>query len=352
MSIGTMPARAQARASMGVGVGTLRTETGSSFSSASLFPAVQYTTPALVARASGYVASLPTGVWAGQGRLQLWGATPRVTGRWRLGAEGSVGGTTRTGGSWTSATHGLGELFWSSSKGGFGLGAGPSAGWIANEPSVVALHTRARAWWRPGGKGGATDWQLSVEPTRFFGEWFTDVGAGVSVRRGPAMLSLATETRLSQAYGSTAAGSAFLQLFVGPVVSLELGGGSYLREPYQGFPRGTFFSLGLRLGSTRPAPATAAKRLAPLLPDLRGDSLVVQFRFRDVRTVAIAGNWDDWQTHALRRVSGDLWQGKFALTRGLYHFNLLVDGRKWVVPRGVTTVPDGLGGKVAVLLVR
>ena len=51
-------------------------------------------------------------------------------------------------------------------------------------------------------------------------------------------------------------------------------------------------------------------------------------------------------------VGGDLWEGAFALPRGLYHFNLLVDGREWVVPKGVATVPDGLGGAVAVLLVR
>jgi hypothetical protein len=208
-------------------------------------------------------------------------------------------------------------------------------------------------WLRPGGRAGATDWQLSVEPTRFFGNWFTDVGAGVRVSRGPVVLSLATESRLSRVYGSTAAGSGSLQLFLGPVMSVELGGGSYLRDPYQGFPRGNFVSLGVRLGSTRPARASAPTTAGPLVPRTRGDSVVVNFRFRNVRSVAIAGNWDGWQTRALRPVAGgDLWEGAFALPRGLYHFNLLVDGRSWVVPSGVTTVPDGLGGSVAVLLVR
>jgi hypothetical protein len=207
-------------------------------------------------------------------------------------------------------------------------------------------------WWRPGGRAGGTDWQLSVEPTRFFGNWFTDVGAGVRVNRGPVVLGLATESRLSSVYGSTAAGSASLQLFLGPVVSVELGGGSYLRDPYQGFPRGSFVSFGVRLGAARSARAAAPPAVAALVPRTRGDSLVVHFRFRDVRSVAMAGNWDGWQTHALRRVGGDLWEGTFALARGLYHFNLLVDGRSWVVPSGVTTVPDGLGGSVAVLLVQ
>jgi len=340
---------AQVRASIGVGVGSVRTENGTGFSSASMSPAVRYSTPGFVTQASGYVASLPSGVWAGHGRLSLWGTTPRVLGRVRVGVEGIATGTTRTGGDWTAAAHGIGELLWSGRRWGFGLGAGPSAGYIANEPSVVALHTRARAWWRPA---GGMDWALSVEPTRFFGAWFTDVSAGVSLQRGPALLSLGTEARLSAAYGSTGAGSAFLQLFTGPSVSFLLGGGNYLREPYQGFPRGAFFTLGVRVGSTRPARVAAAKGWGPLVPQRRGDSLVVRFRFRGVQSVAMAGDWDSWQTHRLRRIGADLWEGKLALARGVYHFNLLVDDRTWVVPEGVATVPDGLGGMVAVLLVR
>jgi len=46
-----------------------------------------------------------------------------------------------------------------------------------------------------------------------------------------------------------------------------------------------------------------------------------------------------------------VWQGRLGLRRGVYHFNLLVDGSDWVVPNGVATVPDGLGGMVAVLIV-
>jgi hypothetical protein len=191
-----------------------------------------------------------------------------------------------------------------------------------------------------------------VEPTRFFGDWFTDVGAGVRLNRGPVVLSLATESRLSSVYGSTAAGSAGLQLFLGPVLSVELAGGSYLREPYQGFPRGNFVSAGVRIGSPRPMPSPATRISGPLVPRTRGDSLVVTFRFREVSSVAITGNWDGWQPHALHHLGDDLWEGTFALPRGLYHFNLLVDGRNWVVPNGVTTIPDGLGGKVAVLLVQ
>jgi len=356
MGILVSPARAQTRATLRIGVGTVRTERrdtfpGASFTAAMLSPAVGYTSPSFIIQASGYLASLPGGVRAGNGRLQFWGVTPRLAGRWRLGAEGIVTGTTRTGGSWTAAAHGVGELLWSRRRWGFALGAGPSTGRIANDAAAafVALHTRARAWWRPG---GGSEWNWSLEPTRFFGAWFTDAGAGVTLQRGPASLTLSADARLSSAYGSTGAGSAFLQLFPGRLVSLELGGGSYLREPYQGFPRGGFFSFGLRLGSTRaPRAAAAANQLRPLVAEVRGDSQVVRFRFPGAQAVAMAGDWDGWQTHQLRSVGGDMWEGAFVLARGLHHFNLLVDGRTWVVPAGVATVPDGLGGIVAVLIV-
>jgi hypothetical protein len=341
---------AQTRVSVGAGVGTVRTESGSSFSSATISPVIRFASPSVVVQASGYASSLPNSVWSGQGRLGLWGVTPPVLGPFRLGVDGNIGGTMRSGGRWTRAAHALAEAFWSGTTWGVGVGAGPSAGWIANEPSVVALHTRGRVWFRPGGRAGGTSIQLSVEPTHFFGEWFTDVGTGLTLRKGPVLLSLSADTRLSRFYGSTAAGSGYLQLFVTPLISIEAGGGSYLREPYQGFPRGNFFSLGLRMGSIRPRPVVA-RQLTPLVSEARGETQVLRFRFRNVSSVAIAGDWDGWKAKPLRPVGNGLWEASVALGRGVYHFNLLVDGKTWVVPRGVATVPDGFGGQVAVLQV-
>jgi hypothetical protein len=143
--------------------------------------------------------------------------------------------------------------------------------------------------------------------------------------------------------------SAFLALSVGPTVSVELGGGSYLRDPYQGFPRGGFFTLGVRLGPS--GRSRAPRKFPPLVAERRGDSVVVQFRFSGVRAVAIAGDWSQWQPLPLRSLGGGVWAGALRLSRGLYHFNILVDGSDWVVPSGVATVPDGLGGTVAVLVV-
>jgi len=347
--LGVRPAAAQAQASFGLGAGTVRYGGGTSFSSATFSPAAGFASPNLVADVSGSFASLPGAAWSSQGRGDVWIASAPLLHGWRLGMEGVVAGTSRTDGAWTAAAQGIGELLWSRPRWGMGLGAGPAGGWIANDTPVAALRVRARAWWRTSGP----DFQLSIEPTHFPGAWFTDASVGAVLERGPAIASIWTTVRLSGVYGSSGAGSAFVQWFVTPTIAFELGGGSYLRDPYQGLPRAGFVTVGVRLHTaarTRSVDPSPAK-WSPLVPQPRGDSLVVRFRFDSVRAVSIAGDWNQWQPVPLRSLGASLWEGTLALKRGLYHFNVLVDGTDWVVPNGVATVPDGLGGMVGVLLV-
>jgi hypothetical protein len=127
-----------------------------------------------------------------------------------------------------------------------------------------------------------------------------------------------------------------------------------LRDPYQGFPRAGFLTASIRLVRPRRAVATATDPTwPPLIPLVHGgeDTVTVRFSMPGAGAVAIAGDWSDWAPAALRPLGNDLWEGELALRRGTYHFNLLVDGKEWVVPRGVATVPDGLGGIVGVLIV-
>ncbi len=359
---GVAPAAAQLDASLGLGVGTVRYPAGDSssrgatrFSSTMLSPGLHASSPRWTADLFGSVASLSGGTWSLQGRADIWAATAPLGDGFRLGAEGILAGTTRTDSGWTAAAHGIGELLWSAHKWGVGLGAGPSAGWSSDiSGAVTALHTRARLWWRPGGGGGGgTDCFLAVEPTRFGGAWFTDITAGATLERGSAILSVATSARFcSSGYCSKAAGSAFLQVFVSPSVSVELSGGGYLNDPYQGLPRASLVTLGVRLhGARRIRPDVPTVKWTPLVLATRGDSLVVRFDIAGAGSVAIAGDWDAWRPRQLRPVGDDVWEGTLVLRRGLYHFNLLVDGAEWVVPKGVATVSDGLGGMVGVLLV-
>jgi hypothetical protein len=339
---------AQTRVSLGLGVGTVRFPGGTNFSSATLSPALEYATADRYARFAGSLASLPERAWSLEGWGDVWAASRPLVQRVRIGVEGAWAGTMRTKGGRTAAAHGIGELLRWTPDWGVGLGAGPSGGWITDTPSVGAFHARARAWWStaPG-----TTWQVAIEPTRLLGAWFTDVSGGVTIERGSVNATLSAAARLSHAYGSNAVGSVFLHWFAAPAVSLEAGGGSYLADPFQDLPRAGYLTAGVRLwGTGRPSPDGRAHR-SPLVPERRGDSVVVRFRFEGAKAVAIAADWTAWRPAPLRRLARDHWEGAFLLTSGLYHFNILVDGRNWVVPHGVATVSDGLGGRVGVLLV-
>jgi hypothetical protein len=342
---------AQTQASLGVGVGTVRYAGGSSFSAGTVAPAVQLLSPSFYLGGGGSLSMLKDGVWAGQGRTDLWAAFPphRTTGA-RVAVSANVAATTRSDGVAAGAGSVVAELMWTAGRGGAAIGAGPGAGVIEGERGVTAPRLRARGWWLTG----PAQLSLSVEPTRFLGAWYTDVVGGAAVDRGRIVGSLWASARLSAAYGSKGAASIALQYFVSPSVALEAAGGSYFADPFQGLPRAGFVSAGVRVhAAPRPlvrAPALP-ERLAPLVAQRRGDSVVVRFRMEGARSVAIAGDWNAWQPAPLNGLGADVWEGAFVLGPGTYHFNLLVDGTEWVVPGGVAVVPDGMGGLVAVLTV-
>jgi len=90
--------------------------------------------------------------------------------------------------------------------------------------------------------------------------------------------------------------------------------------------------------------------LQPLVAIHRGgDTVVVRFRMPAARAVAIAGNWNAWTPARFARPGpGRLGSGAAPRARHL----LLQPGRRWqewVVPAGVATIPDGMGGLIAVL---
>ncbi len=339
----------QAQGSFGIGVGTVRYAGGTSVSTASFSPAWTFDSPNTNLSVGGTLASVPLGVWSSQGRADLWLSTPPAFGGLRLGLQGTGAGTARTDGDWTAAAHGVAELLWAEQGWGIALGAGPSAGWIVNTSSVRALHTRARGWWQ----AGTLSYNVSLEPTRFLGAWFTDATVSVTANRPAVVTSLWATARISSAYGSKAAGGVLVRVFPVTRLAFELGAGGYLADPYQGLPRGGYVTAGVRLFmARRSVPPVASQPVwPPLVPPRRGDSVVVRFHMEGARSIAIAGDWDGWQVRALSSLGGDIWEGAFALGSGTYHFNLLVDGKEWVVPGSVAIVTDDGGGMEGVLLV-
>ena len=172
---------AQSQASLGVGVGTVRYAGGSSFSAATVSPAVQLLSPSFYVGAGGSLSMLKDGVWAGQGRADLWAAFPRDrTAGVRVAVGANVAASTRSDGVAAAAGSVVAELMWTTGRGGGAIGVGPTTGVIEGERSVTAPHLRARGWWLTG----PAQLSLSVEPTRFVGAWYTDVVGGATVDRG------------------------------------------------------------------------------------------------------------------------------------------------------------------------
>jgi Glycogen recognition site of AMP-activated protein kinase len=338
---------AQTTGSLGAGTGVVRYAGGSSFSAFTLSPTGQRSSAWTYVAVGGSVSLLKDGVWAAQGRSDLWGYLSRRTTGIRPAIGATLSGTTRSDG----VAAGSGAVLIEAVQDRFALGAGFVTGLIEKEPGVGAFRLRGRTWWQPV---APVQVSLTTEATHFLGAWYTDVAGGASYDQHRLVASIWLSGRLSQTYGSTGAASAAVQYFVTPKVALEASGGNYLRDPFQGLPRAGFVAAGVRVfavrraGMTAPTPLRAT--LQPLVATPRGgDTVVVRFRMPGARAVAIAGSWNEWKPDSLRGLGADIWEAALRLPPGTYYFNLVVDGTDWVVPAGVATISDGMGGQIAVL---
>lgn len=362
--VGIVPAcdlEAQGQISLGFGLGVVRHDDGTSFSALTISPAAQRVAPTLYVGAGGGISLLEAGVWAGQGRADFWGA------RGSFALNATAAASTRSDGIAAGAGTVLLEYVWTHAPGapgapgarwGVAAGAGSAAGVIEGFLPVAALRLRGRGWWQPAHP--VPQLSFTAEGTRFYGAWYTDLVAGATLDKPRTSASLWLSARLSRTYGSTGAVSGTLQHFVSRRVALEITGGNYLRDPFQGLPRAAFGTAGIRLHAVpRPiatpptsAPEPPPPKLQPLVAQRRGaDTVVVRFRMEGAAAVAIAGNWNAWRPDSLRALGDDIWEAALLLPPGTYYFNLVVDGTEWVVPGGVAVVPDGMGGLLAVLTV-
>jgi hypothetical protein len=147
-------------------------------------------------------------------------------------------------------------------------------------------------------------------------------------------------------------------LAVTPWATLEADAGSYPRD-LSGFTEGAFVSVGVWLGgrARRQAPTALATSFSP--PAAAGVAVEtvgagrqqVTFLVPGANNVAIAGEWNDWTPVTMARLDGARWRADLALSQGVHRFSLVVDGRRWMVPQGVATLPDDMGGRVGILVV-
>jgi len=99
------------------------------------------------------------------------------------------------------------------------------------------------------------------------------------------------------------------------------------------------------------APRTVVVRGNGFAVTLGADGVTLEFQRRGAQSVAIAGDWNSWLPTPLDTTRPDRWVVHLPLRPGVYHFTLLVDSIAWTIPSGVPSVPDGMGGRVAVLVV-
>jgi len=341
---------AQTEASVGFGMGTVRLAGGPSLGIASLGPTLRLVAPSRELSLGATLSALPRGDWYTQGRAAFWAATPALARRWRLALDLGLSGATQGVGTSTGAGLLVAEALWVAPKWGVGLGAGPASGWITHGTPVTAFQGRLRGWWQDPSSPLA--FSAGLSPTRFLGSWFTDVDARMSARRARVEASLWVSARVSAAYGSKVAALASAQWQLSSRVSVEASGGSFLPDPYQGFPRSGFVAAGARLHfPTRGARGARVQHAGPLTVTRRAGSLVLKLRRPGADSVSIAGTWNGWTRVPLVQVGPDAWDVVLHLSNGIHYFTIFIDGVAWAIPEGVPSIPDGMGGQVAVLTV-
>jgi len=138
---------------------------------------------------------------------------------------------------------------------------------------------------------------------------------------------------------------------VAPWAALEAAVGRYPRD-LTGFTAGRFATLGMRIDILKGAPGSTLRGTDAFRAERLGAARVrVTLQLDGARSVAVAGEWNDWMPMPMRRDASGRWTAMLGLRPGVYRCALLVDGARWVVPTGVPRTGDDFGGEVGLLIV-
>ena len=135
---------------------------------------------------------------------------------------------------------------------------------------------------------------------------------------------------------------------VTPGVELQVGGRGNAFDPLYltSTESSVWGGLAVRLGGSRTPPAPVAARV----PDGRQ---MIRIPARATQgTPSIAGDFNGWKPEPMRR-EGSRWVWTGLLAPGVYHYAFVTEDGTWFVPESVPgRQDDGMGGQVAVLVVR
>lgn len=328
-----------------------RFDTSSAAGAATLAPALEWQPGPWYAQFGAGLSGFDGGDWSSQaeGDLSLLLSPAGRRSPLRMELAGSALGTYHSTRFRTAATRAEGRLHWAGPQAGVWAGAGAATGWSSAEGSFATASSLSAGAW--GGiqslAAGATFAALRIE-----GQWFPEANLRLGLAAGPLDLSGYAGWRGAPAgsgFASQTWGGLSAVAWLGGRVALFLAGGSYPPDLLQGLPRGRYASAGIRLANLRPR----APVLQPILRAIyhhEPSGGVLRFELPSAQRVEIAGDWTGWEPVPLQRESGGRWILRVNLPAGVHRFNLIVDG-EWTVPPGVSSVPDGFGGRTGLLIV-
>lgn len=278
-----------------------------------------------------------------------------------------VGGGTRSEGINTSQVLGIGRAHAAGSRAGIWVGAGGGTSSNAGRRRPTRL-AEAGGW----AAFGPTRASITVTPTTVEDSIrYTDINlaAHATVRRLDLSATAGSRSgRQPEIFGSPvkAWASASIVSWITQSVAIVAGGGRYPVDLTQGFPGGTYGSVGLRMAkrvgtasndgsTTGPAPPPPDQPDAPIgrleFSDLGGSRRLLYLRIPGARTVELAGDFNEWRATPLTRRPEGWWSIELSIEPGAYEVSIRLDGGPWIAPPGLTPIKDEFAGEGGILIV-
>jgi hypothetical protein len=358
------PAEAQRIvSSIDVGATTIR-QGQEQFTGPSIAPALSLTSEYLALSATGSAAQFSSS-WSVQGWAGVSLFTPSSRG---ISGEGwaLAGGSAQP--RETHSGQGLagGRAHFGGSRWGFFAGA---AGGSASDgfTSYAVLMAEGGAWARAERfRGSARALPVKLGDSISFTDWPFSLGVSLSGAEGRLNGGFRSGDRPA-VWGAESRAWANVQVIVpfAGRMSVVAGGGSYPADPMQGFPGGSFATMGVRV-TTAPRGGTTVVRQVGAAAEraeragvrefrlLRVGSRQATFEVRADRaaSVELIGDFTNWTPVPLSRTSSGWWRVTLPVQPGRHEINLRVDDGGWLVPPGLRVMADEFGGAVGVFEIR
>ena len=339
--------------SLDAGLTRIRFSDTVSASALSLSPALRASSRRASIAASGTFSMLDQSS-STSGQLAL-SVVPLMRGRFSAALEADAGGSSHSDGTNTGQLLGSGRLHFDGAARGVWIGAG--AGGSSSDVWRPIAQADVGAWLATG----AITLSAGVLPTRVDDTLrYTDAWLALRRDAAPLELSASLGARAGSNFPTLPAddkvwGSVTATYSLSSRLALVAGAGTYPVDLTQGYPGGRYFTVSMRLRSTRgAAPAVVAEPVAPVrrfgVTRLSSGATRIRVVAPTARRVEIAGDFTSWEPVALTLTNG-VWSVDLVIPGGAHEVSVRADGGAWVAPPGLVEVKDEFGGRAGALRV-